>query len=258
MILKLKGVCRHFGGLLAVKDFDLNLEAGHITGLIGPNGSGKTTLLNLISGFLKPNEGRIIFEERPIQSLNAYEICELGISRSFQTPQLFGDNTVLEKVMVGGHIKSRVGKLAACIGLPSAIEDNRRIKELALKLLRQSGIADLRDAKAASLPFGKKHLLEIARALACQPRLLLLDEPCGGLSHSESDEICEFIVSLKKQGLTILMVEHNMPVIMGISDHLVVMNEGQKLFEGSPLAAQSDERVISAYLGGSWRKLAHS
>lgn len=257
-ILQGRGVSLNFGGLWAVKDLNLHIRRGQITGLIGPNGSGKTTLLNLISGFLKPVTGSIFLEGSPIHGLPPYKVCELGICRTFQIPQLFGEVSVLENVMVGRHSRAKVGKLRASFGLPSARQEDGRIKEVALQILQQVGLVDSIKEQAASLPFGKKRLLEIARALASVPMLLLLDEPTGGLSPVEAKGISEVIVSLKERGLTILLVEHNMPVLMGISDHVIVMSEGRKVFEGAPQAVQNDEKVLEVYLGSRWGKSANS
>jgi branched-chain amino acid transport system ATP-binding protein len=230
-ILSIRGVSKRFGGLHAVNDLSFDVARGSIKALIGPNGAGKTTLFNLISGFLAPDCGEIYYGEAPVHDLPSHEIASRGMVRTFQHIRLFPKMTVLENVMVGRHVHSRAGFLAGMLNLPFTWREERRIRE------------------KASLAYGQQRVVEIGRALACEPKLLLLDEPAAGLNMRETNEMGGLIGRVRDMGITVLLVEHDMSLVMGISDEIVVLSFGQKIAEDRPLAIQKNREVIRVYLG---------
>ena len=234
---------------MAVFDVNFDVEPGEILAIIGPNGAGKTTIFNLISGVLKPTSGTIRFEGHPLNGLEPHAISRMGLARTFQTVQLFGNMTILENVMVGRHVKTGYGLLSAAFRLPRARGEERAIRERAMEQLARVGLAAKAGANALSLPFGQQRWLEIARALATEPRLLLLDEPGSGLNRPEKEELDQLIRNIRDDGVTVLLVEHDMQFVMAIADRVVVLEYGQKIAEGTPATVQADERVIAAYLG---------
>jgi branched-chain amino acid transport system ATP-binding protein len=248
-ILEVCELNRSFGGLHAVSQVSFGLEEGIIKAIIGPNGAGKTTLFNLISGAIPPSSGRIIFRGEDITRLPPYRIAGKGIIRTFQNLKLSRHMTVLENVMIGRHIRSRSGFIPSILKLPSARREEKSIREKALEALETLGIADYRDRDVSSLPFGIQRSVEFARALACEPSLLLLDEPASGLNMYETRELAELILRIREKGITILLVEHDMGLVMDISDEIVVLNFGQKVAEGEPGAIQRNSEVIRIYLG---------
>ncbi|MCE5243876.1 MAG: ABC transporter ATP-binding protein [Syntrophobacteraceae bacterium] len=248
-LLELADVGMQFGGVTALKDIRYEVPPGIIQAVIGPNGAGKTTLFHCISGLLKPTSGSIRFEGRPIEGFAPHRIAEAGISRTFQHVALFKKMTVLENVMVGRHPRSRSGFFAAGLRFPSMRREERRIREDAMSRLDFVGLADSAGLEAGTLPLGRQKVLEIARALATEPRMILLDEPAGGLNMRETEELGDLIRLICGRGTTVLLVEHDMNLIMEISNRILVLRYGQVLASGTPEEIKNDSAVIEAYLG---------
>lgn len=248
-ILETRGLSRTFGGLTAVDRVDLSVEAGRITSVIGPNGAGKTTLFNLIAGVYPPTGGEIVFEGRPLGRLPTHRRAALGIARTFQNVLLFDNMTALENVMSGQHVRSRCGFFEAALRLPRLHREEEAISLEARRYLNLVGLGVHADRNPLSLPLGQQKLLTIARALATEPRLLLLDEPGAGLNALEKQSLSELIRRIRDMGVTIILVEHDMDLVMGIAEWVVVLDSGQKIAEGTASQIQKDQRVIAAYLG---------
>jgi branched-chain amino acid transport system ATP-binding protein len=248
-ILETRDLCRSFGGLQAVRGVSFQVRPGVIHALIGPNGAGKTTLFNLIAGTLAPHGGEVLFGGRPITAWQPHAITALGIARTFQTTRLFPDMTVLENVMVGRHPRTRSGFLSGMLNLPGAWREDRRVEREARTILGDLGLGASAVETASSLPFGRQRLVEFARALATEPTLLLLDEPAAGLNIYETRELADLIVKIRGRGITCLVVEHDMSLVMDISDEVMVLDQGRKIAEGPPRAIQRNPEVIRIYLG---------
>jgi len=248
-MLELKSVNKQFGGLRAVDDVNFSVQEGVIKAVIGPNGAGKTTLFNLIAGNLPPSSGTISFLGQEIQGKKPHQIAGLGMSRTFQNIKLFHGMTALESVMVGRHIRSQAGFMAGLFHPPSSRKEERAIREESYELLELLEIAKFADVEATSLAFGQQRAVEMARALATEPRLLLLDEPAAGLNIYETAEVARLITRIRDMGITVLLVEHDMSLVMDISDEIVVLSFGSKIAEGEPLAIQQNPEVIKIYLG---------
>lgn len=248
-ILSAYNIRKEFGGLIAVNDVTLDVYEGRIQSLIGPNGAGKTTIFNLITGFSPLTTGKIHFYNKRIDGKKPYHLVSMGIARTFQNVQLFGNMTVLENVMVGRHCRSRCSMISSAFRFPWVFKEEREIRDNAMEQLRFVGLEKRAGEEAGGLPFGEQRALEIARALATEPRLLLLDEPAAGLNTHETQNLAGLIQQIRERGITVFLVEHDMSLVMDISDHIMVLNYGEKIAEGTSREIQNDPLVIGAYLG---------
>jgi len=249
-LLKIDHITMQFGGVIAVNDLALEINKGEIVAMIGPNGAGKTTAFNMITGVYTPTKGKIYFKGELISGVTPYKITKKGIARTFQNIRLFKNLTVMDNVLIANHLRGKTGIIANVLCFPSALKEEKEMMENSIKLLKYVGLLEHKDDIASSLPYGLQRRLEIARALATRPSLLLLDEPAAGMNPTETEDLTRFIYQLRDDfDMTILLIEHHMQLVMDISDRIYVLEYGKKIAEGLPSEIQANSAVIKAYLG---------
>jgi branched-chain amino acid transport system ATP-binding protein len=257
-LLEARGISIAFGGLRALDSVGFAVDPGEVLAIIGPNGAGKTTLFNIVTGLYRAQAGEVRLDGREVTGLPPHALAARGLARTFQNLQIFFRMSALENVMVGRHLKERRRLWAELLGLPSVLRENRESRERARELLAFVGLAERAEEAAAALPYGALKRLEIARALACEPKVLMLDEPAAGCNPVETEEIDRLIVAIARRGVAVVLVEHDMKLVMRISDRVLVLDQGRVLAEGTPQQVRSDPRVIEAYLGRHGLETAHA
>jgi branched-chain amino acid transport system ATP-binding protein len=249
-LLSIKGICKSFGGLMALRNISFDVKHGYIKALIGPNGAGKTTLLNIVSGIHQPDEGEVFFAGKKITRLTPSKIAQKGMSRTFQHVELFGNMTVIENIMIGRYTKTKAGFISSGLRLPHVLKEEKKILSKSEEILEYLSLGNRKDEVASDLPIGEQRILEIGRALATEPQLVLLDEPAAGLNMKETRDLGDIIRRIREElRITIVLVEHDMDLVMRISDSITVLSFGEVIAEGTPLEIQKNPEVIVAYLG---------
>ncbi|QCR33255.1 ABC transporter ATP-binding protein [Lysinibacillus sp. SGAir0095] len=249
MVLEIQNVSKNFGGIHALQNVSFSINEGEIYGLIGPNGAGKTTMFNLITNIFEPTSGEIIFNNENITGIKSHKITEKGICRTYQNIRLFSQMSALKNVMVGGHTRSSSGVFSSVFRTKAQKNEESQLNKKAEELLELVGLLEHKETLAENLAYGQQRRLEIARALASNPKLLLLDEPAAGMNEKETDSLYDLIKMIQSKGITVLIIEHDMPLVMKLCDRITVLNFGEKLAEGTPIEIQNNDAVIEAYLG---------